>query len=213
MLVLLPVTLLATGCSQIGAMMYFAGVGQNQKTPAEYQLPKKPLLILVDDDFDLIHPPIARDVLMEAVAQQLREHELADKITSSEELAKIRQVTPDFDKVTATGLGKKVNAEVVLWLQVTRFTLPDELEAAVVPSFFGVSVKVLDVKATKRDEVRLWPKEREGKVVEATISPHELQNCKNVREAHTVMAQALAVDVAKLFYEYETDEKDSGKQH
>jgi hypothetical protein len=206
-LISLSVAALASGCGpKFGAFLYFSGLGQDQKTPAEFQLPKKPLLILVDDDYDLIHPPIARDVLAEALAKELRDHELADKITSSEELAKLRQVTPEFEKRCADTVGRLAHAEVVLWLQVVRFTIPDDIDAALVPCYFGVTVKVLDAKATKREDVRLWPKEREGKTIEVKISPHDLQQCKSIREAHTLVAQTLAMDVAKLFYEYETEQ-------
>ena len=204
----LSVAALTAGCGpKFGTMLYFMGMGQGQKTAAEFQLPKKPLLILVDDDYDLIHPPIARDALAEALTQELRDHDLADKVTSGEELAKIRQNTPDFDKRGAREVGRMVKADVVLWLKVVRFTLPDNLDAAMVPCFFGVSLKVLDAKADKREDVCLWPKEREGKTVEAKISPHDLQACKNVREAHTLVAKTLAAEVARLFYEYETEEK------
>ncbi len=203
----LAVAVLAPGCGpKYGALLYFAGMGQDQKTPAEFELPAKALLILVDDDYGLIQPPIARDALVEAVARELRDHGVAEKITSNEELARLRQSTPDFEKRCADAVGKMANAEVVLWLQVVRFTIPDDIDAAMVPCYYGVTVKVLDATATKREDVRLWPKEREGKTVEVTISPHDLQQAKSIREAHTLAAETLAVDVARLFYEYKTEQ-------
>jgi len=197
-----------SGCGpRAGALLHFLGLVKPDKTSAVYDLARKPLLILVDDDWDLIHPPTARGALVDALATELRAHNLVDKVTTNEELAKIRQSEPNFDKRGAREIGQLAKADIVLWLKVVRFTLPDDLEAAMVPCYFGVSVKVLDAKAGKREDVCLWPKEREGKLVEARISPHDLQACKSVREAHKVVAEALASQVAKLFYEHEEEEQ------
>ena len=197
-----------SGCGpKAGAILYFLGLVKPDKTSAVYDLSRKPMLILVDDDWDLVHPPTARDALVDALAIELRDHKLAERVTTNEELAKIRQSEPNFDKRGAREIGRLAKADVVLWLKVVRFTLPDDLEAAVVPCYFGVSVKVLDAKAEKREDVCLWPKEREGKLVEAKISPHDLQACKSVREAHKAVATALASQVAKLFYEHEEEQQ------
>jgi hypothetical protein len=197
-----------SGCGpKVGALLHFTGLVQPDKTPAVFDLARKPLLILVDDDWDLIHPPTARDALVDALATELRAHKLVDKVTTNEELARVRQSEPNFEKRGAREIGRLAKADIVLWLKVVRFTLPDNLDAAVVPCYFGVSVKVLDAKAAKREDVCLWPKEREGKPVEARISPHNLQACKSVREAHTAMATALASQVAKLFYEHEEEQQ------
>lgn len=196
----------SAGCGpRAGTVLYFLGMGKGQDIPADYELPQKPLLILVDDEYDLVHPPHARDALVDALSKELRDRDLADKITSNEELAKVRQNTPNFDKRGAREVGELVKADIVLWLRIRRFTLPDDLEAAMQPCFFGVALKVLDVKASKREDVALWPKEREGKFVEVKVSPHDLRAAGNIREAHRVMAEKLAQDVAKLFYTHEED--------
>ena len=197
-----------SGCGpKAGTLLYFTGLVQPDKTSAAFDLARKPLLILVDDDWDLVHPPTARDALVDALATELRAHKLVERVTTNEELAKIRQTEPNFDKRGAREIGRLAKADIVLWLKVVRFTLPDDIEAAVVPCYFGVSVKVLDAKAAKREDVCLWPKEREGKLVEARVSPHDLQACKSAREAHVAVATALASQVAKLFYEHEEEQQ------
>ncbi|HSW46330.1 MAG TPA: hypothetical protein VLM89_12245 [Phycisphaerae bacterium] len=196
-----------SGCGpKAGIFLYWTGLVQPEKVKSAFELPKKPLLILVDDPLGLIHPPVARDALVEALAAELRDRKLADRITTNEELAGLRQTEPNFERRGAREVGRLASADIVLWLQVARFTLPDDLEAAMAPSFFGVSVKVLDATAESREDVCLWPKEREGRAVEVKVSPHDLQTAKDVREAHKVMARQLAAEVARLFYEHEPPE-------
>lgn len=195
--------LAVSGCGQqAGVLMYHMGLVKPEKIPAECELPKKPLLILVDDDWDLVHPRTACNELVDALAKQLKAHELIERVTTNEELAKLRQATPDFDRHAADEVGRMANADTVLWLQVVRFTMEDDLELAVSQTHFAVTVKLLNARAEKRDDVRIWPKGREGKLVEVKVSPHDIRRCKNIPEAHTLVAQKLADEIAKLFYEY-----------
>jgi len=193
------------GClgPRAGAWLYTLESMKTRKSPVTFTLPKKPLLILVDDDRDLAQPRQICDLLVDALAQELRNHELVDRVTTNEELAKVRQTEPNFDKRGAREVGRLVKADVVLWLNISRYSLPDELEWSASPSYFGVSVKVINAEAERRDDVRLWPTTPEGRIVEVTVSPHEIRKCKTVKEAQQAMADSLAAEIARLFYEYE----------
>jgi len=195
--------LAASGCGQqAGILMYHMGLVKPKTIPAEFELPKAPLLILVDDDWDLVHPRTARDALVDALAKELKTHGLIERATTNEELARIRQSEPDFEQRGAREVGRLAKADTVLWLKVVRFALEDDLELAVSHAHFAVTVKVLDARADKREAVRLWPKGREGKLVEAKISPHDIRKCKTTREAHAAMAGPLAQKIAQFFYEH-----------
>jgi len=186
--------------------MYHMGLVKADAIPAEFTLPKAPLLILVDDDWDLVHPRTANDALVDALAKELKARGLIDRVTTNEELARLRQSEPNFERRGAREVGRLAKADTVLWLKVVRFTLEDDLEMAVSYAHFAVIVKVLDARADERDAVRLWPKGREGKLVEAKVSPHDIRNCKSIREAHTVVAGRLASEIAKLFYEHQEEQ-------
>lgn len=190
------------GCGQsMGAVLYTMGAYPSQKIPAEYSLPKGNLLILVDDDRDLIQPATAREVLVDELAKLLKEHELVDHVTTNEEIIRLRREEPKFDQRGAREVGKMANADTVLWLSTIDFSVNNDLEMAVTPARFSVMLKVLDVKAEKAGEVRLWPLERDGRLVEITISPQDLHQAKSLKEAHEKMATALSEEIAKLFYE------------
>jgi len=194
-----------TGCMgpQAGQWLYTLGVNKPPKTAAQFQLPKKPLLILVDDDRELAQPSTICDFLVDSLAKELRDHGLVDRVTTTEELARLRQNEPKFDRRGAREIGRMVNADTVLWLMVTRYALETNLEWAASPGSFGVSVKVIDATSEKRENVRLWPTNTEGKQVEVQLSVHEVRKAKNLREAQQKLADTLAIQVAKLFYEYQ----------
>ncbi len=192
----------ATGCGpDAGALLYHSGLIPQEKVAAEFKLPGGPLLILVDDDLDLIRPAQTREMLVDELAKSLREHTAVTRVTTNEELARVRQQEPEFDKTAADAVGRLVNADTVLWLSTKEYAVSDNLELAVSPGRFAVNVKILNAKAETRDDVRLWPEDREGKTIEAAVSPHDIRQCRTKTEVHELMAAALADEVARLFYE------------
>jgi len=197
----------AGGCGQkVGALMYIFGVGPKQRVSAEYKLPKGPVLVLVDDDLDLIQPPLARHALVDELAKQLREHGIAERVTTNEELARIRQSEPDFDGVAADAVGRLARADTVLWLSTKEFFVEDDVEIASSPGRFTVVLKVVNALAKKRQDVRLWPPEPEGRLITVTLKPHEIRSCKTRPEVHQKTAAAMADKVARLFYDWEAEQ-------
>ncbi|HOB73694.1 MAG TPA: hypothetical protein PKG54_04135 [Phycisphaerae bacterium] len=195
------------GCSEIAAAMYF--LRPPKKVPAEYALKSESLLVLVDDDQGLIQPPTARMLLVDALARELKAHNLAQKVTTNEELARLRQAEPRFDQRGAREIGQLAEADTVLLLSTQTFSMEDDLEMASVPAKFAVTVRVINAKAETADQVRLWPPEtteREGRLVEAQVDPHTLRGAKSSADAHVQLANALAVKVAELFYERRVDD-------
>lgn len=197
----------AGGCGpSAGAWLYTFGLYPTQTIPAEYKLPTGNVLILVDDDKDLIQPTTAREALVDELAKQLSEHKVAERVTTNEELARLRQKEPKFDKRGARELGQLANADTVIWINTLEFSLNSDLEMVMNPARFRVTVRVVNAKAEKADEVRLWPTEREGRLVEISVGPHDIRKAKDLKEAHQLMAAVLADDLAKLFYDQEIKE-------
>lgn len=198
--------LCCTGCGPtIGGMLFAAGMVPPEKVPAEYKLPPGPVLILVDDEQDLVQPPVARDKLVDSLARQFKERKIADRITTNEELARVRQSDPKFEQRGAREVGRLVGADTVVWLSIKQFLLEPDLEMAVSPAQWVVTLKVVNAKAEKREDVRLWPLDREGKLIETSVSAQDLHECKTPSEAYGRMADELADKIAKLFYDYEAE--------
>jgi hypothetical protein len=196
------------GCQQLATMWYFLRPPLKTEK-AEYPLKSSGILVLVDDNEGLVKPPMAREYLVDALAREFKDHKVTNKVTTNEEIARIRQAEPKFDERGARELGQLAEADTVVLLTVSAFAMEDELELAAAPAKFGVSVRVIDAKAEARDKVRLWPSElteREGRTVECEIPPHELRKFKTATQAHEELAKKLADEIAILFYDHQVEQ-------
>lgn len=195
-----------TGCQQLGSLLYFSGAAPAQKVPAEFKLPSGPVLILIDDVQDLVQPAFTKELLVDSLAKQLKEHKLADHVTTNEELSRVRLADVKFDQRGVREVGRQVGADTVLWLDVRQFSLDKDIEMTVIPAQFAVTLKVVNAKADKREDVRLWPLDREGELVEVSISAQDVHKLKIQRAICQKLADDLADKIAKVFYEYTVDE-------
>lgn len=192
------------GCGpSAGAWMYTMGMVPAQKSTAEYKLPKGSVLVLVDDDQELVQPPTARSMLVDELARQLKEHKITERVTTNEEIAKLRQIEPNFDQRGAREVGQLAKADTVVWLSIKQFSVERNLELAVSPATLAAALKIVNANAEKREDVRLWPLDREGRLMVATVSPHQVRACKTQAEVYEKVATAMADKVAKLLYDYE----------
>jgi hypothetical protein len=145
---------------------------------------------------------MARRKLVESLSDQLRQHNVAQRITTNEELARVRQAEPEFDKLSIREVGRKVNADIMIWISVVEFGFDQNLDMAVNPGRFVTKVKVFDIQAENEEELRLWPPVRQGRYVEVKISPQKVRSSKNREEVHAKLADAMADKIVKFFYEY-----------
>lgn len=194
--------ILSTGCPDMGAILWTFGMVPDQEVKAEFTMPEGPLLILVDDEMGMVQPTLARDALVDALAIEFRRHEVVERVTTNEEIARIRQSSPDFDQLSIREVGKRAKADTVLWMNVERFSVQPDLEKMVSPGHFMVRLKVFDARAEKTRDVRLWPPTRDGKYVKVEVGPHDMRECSSMAEVHRLMAARLAEEIAKLFYDY-----------
>ena len=193
---------LTAGCPQFGAVLYHMGFGPNKDVEAKFQFPAGSVVILVDDDMDLVQPTLAREVLVDQLATEFARNEIAERVTRNDELARVRQASGNFERMPVREVGRRVNADTVLWLSVEDFFIEDDLSITVKDARFAVKLKVFDVHEESLRKIRLWPPGREGKRVSATLSAHEVRACRNRAEVHRKLAAALADRIARLFYSY-----------
>ncbi|MGQ9649987.1 MAG: hypothetical protein ACUVXJ_07740 [Phycisphaerae bacterium] len=196
----------ATGCGpEFGAVIYHLGVGAEQKVRAEFKLPVGPVLVLVDDEMDLVSPPSIRETLVDELATRLKEHRVAERVTTNEEIALIRRSVADFDELSVREVGRRANADTVIWMNIEDFYVEKDLEMMVAPARFGVKLKVFNAREEDKLKIRLWPAERDGRRIDITISPHEARRCKSRSELDRLLASTMADEVAKLFYDHKVE--------
>lgn len=194
---------LTSGCQPLGILYHL--YGPKEKIPAEFNLPKGPVLVLVDDQQDLMASPEARRELVDALATELRAHNAVEQVTTNDEIATIRRSTEDYEQRGVREVGQLAGADTVIWLSMKQFDVERDLEMVTQQAQAAATLKVVNAKAEERSEVRLWPKEREGRTVFATVGPQELRACRTLPEMCRKVAGALAGEVAKLFYDQELE--------
>lgn len=182
--------------------MYTLGLVPDQKVAAEFTIPEGPVLVLVDDDLGLVRPSLACEALVDALGQQFKEHGVADQVTTGEELARLQQQAPDFDRLAIREVGRLAKADTVVWMSVEDFSVEDDLEMAVTPARFVVRAKVFNARAEHKRDVRLWPDDPGGRFLSITVNPHDVRACRNRAGVHQKLADEMADKVAKLFYNY-----------
>ena len=70
-------------------------------------------------------------------------------------------------------------------------------------AYFAVTVKVIGVlEQQRRARVRLWPTRPQGRLVTATLTGSEVHLAKSRDAISRQLAEKLAGDVAKLFYDH-----------
>ncbi len=194
---------MSSGCQHLAILDHL--LGPKQVIPAEYRLPEGPVMVLVDDVQDLMPASESRRELVDALATELKAHNAVDRVTTNDELSAIRRSTAEFEQRGVRELGQLAGADTVIWLCIKQFDLETDLEMVSQPARTAAVLKVINAKAEDRGDVRLWPPDREGRMMRATVSPHDLRDCKTVPEMYRRVAGELASEVAKLFYDQEVE--------
>ena len=186
-----------------GAALYMLGFGQGKIVEAQFRLTQGPLLILIDDSSQRVDWPPAKRYLFDELAQELLRNKAASKIIPLETLAHLRQSHPDFDKRGCRQLGKLAGAEQVLWIEIQSFRADERIEEALVAANFTATVKVIDASGADRSRVRLWPTVPQGQRMTATMTGSEVSIAKTKDGIARKLAGQLAVQTAKLFYDFQ----------
>lgn len=147
--------LFATGCNIFAAGAIL--VAGDPKIDQEFTLdPQRPTVVFVDDRGN--HLP--RRSLRQIIAEQAQKTLLAEKavINVIDARAAFSAATADREgtPLSITGIGRAVQADVVIWVTIDGFTLSpngQEYQPAV-----AMRVKVMDAVT----EERIWPEEKEG---------------------------------------------------
>jgi hypothetical protein len=194
------------GCGpQFGAFLYWTGLYPKPTVKAEFTLTKGPILILVDDDYNLTESQAMRDAIASALAEQLAVHKVNRRSIPLERLKRIRLTAPDYAKISAHELGRMVQAEQVLWIKIVEYKIGDlEADNPNEAARVIVSLRVLNCRAERRDDVRLWPSGREPHRLEITKPLGDVQRLGRDK-VELLLIQELADRIAKLFYDYKVE--------
>ena len=194
-----------TGCTYSGGkLLYFLGFGSAEKVEAEFRLTDQPVMVFIDDVHERLSWPPAERYMFDAITQELLRNEAAHKIIPRETILQLRQSDPDFQRRGCREIGEKAGAEQVLWIEVQDCLADPQISSASDAVYLIVTVKVINVLETEhRTRVRLWPTSPDGEQVGVTMSGAEAVESNTEDEITKRLADRLAVEVAKLFYDHD----------
>ena len=193
-----------TGCAgeTFGGLLYHLFLPHSSKVDAEFTLGDGPLLILVDDDWEQLNWPPARDLLIDKIGEHLREAGAVNRVFSSQKVNALRRADPKFNERSISELGKDLGARQVLWLQVREFVATTNFDTVSQAARCTLRIKVFDPRSKSKAEMRLWPSSREGWYVPVKKSARDLMNYETNEDIARMLITEAAEDVAKLFYDH-----------
>jgi len=203
----LAVVLLAAlpACQQM-AITWFHMTG-GDTVEAKFKLTSGKLAVVVDDPQGLIVVPSTFRAFQQKLEEEFTSKGVKTKVVPFDQWDRLRRTDPDYNDTTKTSrrlIGEKLGAEQVLFLDVTDFRLKREPSTPVFQGRFAVRVSVYSTER-KRD-VRLWPEQEGGEAVVVETQPRPSDGDEAASDVAHELAQKMAVDVAKLFYDHK--EKD-----
>lgn len=172
-----------------------------EKIPARFVLPAGKRVLVFPDD--MLHPvgyPPVKRVLARRLGELLAEHELVAETIAYDSLVDLRNAETDFNRMAVATVGRRLGAELVVYVSIDGFSLKDMPVDTLWRGRFSCKVRVVDVR-----NGRLWPDESAGfpvKVVEPIA--------ENTSEAYGAeladkLAKRLAEGVCGLFHEHYVD--------
>lgn len=194
---------LAAGCGYSGGeAIFMSGLFKRPTVEAEFQLTDEPVAVLVDDLRDCCFWPEAKHVLADEIAAQLVEHGAAKRVIPPIKVNRLRQSTTDFDDLAITSVGRRLEAEQIVSVDVRSFYVELSPEEARGAASMSVAVKVIDTQASAgRGRVRLWPAIHSGHPLNAELDAATVTRLASREAVVRALTHSLAVEIAKLFYD------------
>lgn len=198
MLCLMPLAL--CGCPAVGWLA--AQAAGPEKTKPLYQPPKdKRVLVFVDDVYQPVSFQPVKSDLTAAICDQLIANKLAASTVPYEQL--LDALDNQTRVLSIKEVGQKVGADLVLYVNIEKFSLKEEGNSALWHGQMQASVRWIDPNGDTRESVRLWPTDRaEGHVVPEVELPVSNDEAPSYGADLTkLLAANTANRIVRLFYE------------
>ena len=204
----LLMVVLLSGCGISGGeALFMSGLFHRPKVKAQYELTEGPVAVLVDDFQELCYWTGTTTMLADQVMEQLREHGAAKRLIPALSIKRLRQSDSKFDQRACTHIGRMLEAEQVLAIEVRSFYATENPVEANAAARMSVAVKVINALERKHPgKVRLWPKSRRGRIVEAELNAGAVTRAKTRHGILRALTGTLAEKIARQFYDRPMDD-------
>ncbi len=198
---LMSIVLCASGCAP--AAWFASQFGPEKNVAAKYQPSKgKTILVLVDDMLSPVDYEPVKMHLTEMLNKQLMTNKVAVSTVPYTRIGELIAATPEFNALSVSEVGSKLDADIVLYVQIDEFGLRDPSASEELwKGRLQVTVRMTDVH-----DGRLWPKDKPaGHMVPAaktrTVSDNSPTRAETISNA---LATETADRIAKYFYDHKT---------
>lgn len=194
---------LVAGCGYSGGeALFVSGLFPRPKIVAELKLTDGAVAVLVDDFQELCYWPGATTMLADRVIEELRSHKAAGLLIPTSTVNRLRQSDAEFDEQSCAHIGRMLKAEQVLLIEVRSFYAAENPVEATAAARMSVAAKVINVLEEKdRRKVRLWPRGREGRIVQVELSAADVMRAGSRDGILRALTEALAEKIARHFYD------------
>lgn len=203
---LLIVGCLAGGCSAGGALAY--KFSPPPTIPAEYKPAKKPTLVFVENfqNPDLVQ--VQADRLQREISAELADHKVVP-VVAAEKLMDLRSSRPqDFASMNICAVASALGAGQVIYVNLARFSVDPQPGSEMLKGNTEAMVKIVDVTSGRT----LWPRETSvGRQVKVETPYLRVENGVTPDAAQEEMFRTLADKIAKLFYDWQSDDVDGSE--
>ncbi len=208
-LALLGIALMLPGCGQsAGAAVFMFGLFKRPVVEAEHEFDEGEVVaVLVDDPFDSCFWSEVPQVLTESMVAELDETEAATNLVAPSKVMRLRQLTPDFEERGAREVGKLLEADKVLWMEIQSFYASEDPEDATRAARLSLSVKIINANEDKdRTKVRLWPESPAGYPYEIELGAGAVARAKTRKGVVKALSEEVADRVVKKFYDHKMED-------
>jgi hypothetical protein len=202
---LLPVVglLSLAGCQALGVLLYKAA--GEPDVPAQYELPQKTALVLVEN---FRHASISADdadLLSRLINAKLAQKNLVP-LVGPEKLIELKSAQPaEYRKMTVVEIAQKFDAEQVIYVHLQSGGVTSMGGGSVKQGKASVLVRVIDVSTGEN----AWPTGIEdGRLLSTETNPATV-GTKPESEIRLHMYDDLAFQVVRLFYKWKPDSSDA----
>ncbi len=190
------------GCNLVAPVAY--AIHGPEKINPVYTLPENAAtVIFVDDPSSKITQRRLRYAMADSATHQLLEKRVLTDMLEPRGIISAAEKETHTSRMSITELGKSVNADIVIYAVITRFSLSPETGFYVPQA--SLRVKVMDVATGKR----VWPDSEFGHHLEIQVPQLPGQSPTNSAGRLAIeqqLAQRTGLGIAQLFYRHEISE-------
>lgn len=195
-------TLMMSGCDQVAAAMYL--IEGPPTVDAQYELPKKKVVVFVDDRASIIMRSKLRRTIAETATEEIV---LNQKLVSGgihpDAAVNVASTEGVDNLLPIDEIGRRAGAEILIYVEPLRYTMVQDGMPRPMAQYF---VKVIDCNTG----VRLWPEDEVGFPLTVMLSYkvgtyYEESNREMLEEQ---LASFSGLRIAQLFYEHEANPLD-----